>query len=173
MIVFAFLTSFAEKVQAFPVTSAVQVRCFFESESREELPTSQQESVVQLPPCGEVAARDFESIPRSNEALAFLELEQYDRAEQRARIIVGRDPNFVDARALLATIRFSQEDLKGAAAEMYALCDSPPGAELCDRYSRVDIVLGRWPPRAVAAYRAMLRAPAVERVFQNAKALSR
>ena len=119
-----------------------------------------------------LSARDFESIPRSNEALTLLQLEQPEQAEKLARNLLRRDPNFVDAQALLATIRWSQRDMGGAAAELSALCDRPTdGQQWCERYSTVDVVLGRWPPRAVATYRDLLMQPSVALIFKNARAL--
>ena len=119
-----------------------------------------------------LSARDFESIPRSNEALTLLQLEQPEQAEKLARNLLRRDPNFVDAQALLATIRWSQRDIGGAAAELSALCDRPTdGQQWCERYSTVDVVLGRWPPRAVATYRDLLMQPSVALIFKNARAL--
>jgi len=119
-----------------------------------------------------VATRDFESIPRSNEALTLLELRQPEASEKLARRLLRRDPNFVDAQALLATIKWSQRDAGGAAAEMSALCDRPrDGQTWCERYSTADVVLGRWPPLAVSTYRDMLKDRSIQLVFKNSRAL--
>ena len=116
--------------------------------------------------------RDFESIPRSNEALALFELGELASAEKRARSLIRRDPNFKDGAALLAALRLEQGDPGGAASAVALLCSGPEGSAWCQRYSTVDVVMGRWSPRAVAAYRRLLKEPSVQLELKNAAGLS-
>lgn len=118
----------------------------------------------------EAAARDFESIPASNEALARLELGELPRAESIVRRILRRDPNFVDAKALLATLRWLQEDKGGAANAIATLCQGDNGPMWCGRYSTEDVVLGRWTPTAVRAYRQLLQEPSIALELRNGRA---
>jgi len=117
--------------------------------------------------------RDFESIPRSNNALALFELGQLADAEKQARTLIRRDPNFVDAKALLAALRMEQGDVGGAANAVALLCSGDEGAQWCRRYSSVEVVLGRWSPRAVAAYKRLLTEPSVQRELKNGQSLPR
>mmetsp|Transcript_62576 Transcript_62576/g.104156 ORF Transcript_62576/g.104156 Transcript_62576/m.104156 type:complete len:289 (-) Transcript_62576:181-1047(-) len=112
--------------------------------------------------------RDFESIPLSNAALVSFELKALERAEREARTLLRRDPNFVDAAALLATIRYASGDIGGAALAFEKLCASP---QFCMRYSTDAVVVGRWTPRAVEAYRGLLGEPSIMRVITNSRAL--
>lgn len=119
-----------------------------------------------------VSRRDFESIPRSNEALALFELGELARAEKGARTLIRRDPNFKDGAALLATLRLEQGDVGGAASAMSLLCSGPDGNAWCRRYSSVDVVLGRWSPRAVAAYKRLLDEPSVKLELRNGQGVA-
>lgn len=114
--------------------------------------------------------RDFESIPRSNEALALFELGSLAEAEKTTRTLLRRDPGFRDGRALLAALRFEQSDRAGAATAVGELCDGAGGSMWCRRYSTVDVVLGRWTPKAVDAYRRLLAEPSIALEFRNAEA---
>jgi tetratricopeptide (TPR) repeat protein len=118
-----------------------------------------------------VAARDFVSIPRSNEALALVQLGDLSSAEKLASRLIRRDPQFRDGFALLATLRNMQGDVAGAAQAFEDLCSGRDGAQWCRRYSTVDVVLGRWTPSAVDAYRTLLKAPAIQRAIRNSEAL--
>jgi tetratricopeptide (TPR) repeat protein len=121
-----------------------------------------------------VAPRDLESIPASNEALAFIQLEQPGRAEKIARRILRRDPIFADAHALLATARWLQGDAAGAAEAIGSgLCGGLNGAMWCTRYADERVVLGRWSPRAVEAYRELLKQPAVKLELKNGQMMGR
>ena len=116
------------------------------------------------------AAREFASIPRSNAALVAFERRQEDRAEREVRTLLRRDPNFVDATALLAALRWSQGDIGGATATYASLCETPIW---CETYASDTAVLGRWTPRAVEAFRGLLAEPAVQRERKNAAVLKR
>jgi len=116
-----------------------------------------------------LSARDFESIPASNQALALLELEETERAERVVRRIMRRDPGFVDALALLATIRWIQGDRGGTANAIATLCSGSNGGMWCERYSIDQVVLGRWTPLAVKAYRELLREPSIQLELRNGK----
>lgn len=70
--------------------------------------------------------RDFESIPRSNEALVLFELGELGPAEKRAQTLLRRDPGFRDGQALLATLRYAQGDVGGAANAISDLCAYTP-----------------------------------------------
>lgn len=115
----------------------------------------------------EAAPRDFESIPRSNEALVLFELGSLTEAERVARTLVRRDPGFRDGQALLATLRYEQGDKGGAASLIGELCSGANGSMWCSRYSTADVVLGRWTPRAVAAYRRLIEEPSVRLELKN------
>ena len=119
------------------------------------------------------APKDFVSIPRSNEALALLQLGQLEQAEAVARRLVRRDPNFRDGSALLATLRSMQGDKAGAADAFSVVCDGRDGAAWCDRYSTEQVVLGRWTPKAVEAYRDLLGAPSIQLIIKNARVVPR
>ena len=119
------------------------------------------------------APKDFVSIPRSNEALALLQLGELKEAELIAQRLVRRDPNFKDGSALLATVRSLQGDGAGAADAFSVVCDGRDGAVWCDRYSTEQVVLGRWTPKAVEAYRALLTAPSIQLIIKNAKVVPR
>ena len=118
------------------------------------------------------ARRDFVSIPRSNEALALFQLGELSEAERRVRRLMRLDPNFRDATALLAALRLEQGDVGGAASAVSMLCSGVDGGEWCRRYSKVDVVLGRWTPRAVDAYKKLLNEPSVQLELRNAQSLS-
>ena len=117
------------------------------------------------------AARDFESIPRSNEALSLFELGQLSESESLARRIMRRDPKFVDATALLATLQYEQGDRQSAANTINALCSGAAGTQWCARYSTSDAVRGRWTPRAVDSYQRMIAEPSIRLEFRNGGAL--
>jgi len=117
-----------------------------------------------------VSRRDFESIPRSNQALALFQLGSLAEAEAQAKRLIRRDPNFRDGQALLAALRFEQGDTAGAAGAFSRLCDGADGAAWCRRYSTADVVVGRWSPRAVAAYRRLLDEPAIVLELKNGQA---
>ena len=116
----------------------------------------------------DLSPRDFESIPLSNQALTSFELGRGDDAEREALRLTRRDPNFRDGYALLATLRHSRGDEAGAASAFRTLCSEE---QWCERYSTDAVVVGRWTPRAVTAFRSLLRAPAIQDV-RAAKALS-
>lgn len=118
----------------------------------------------------DAAARNFASIPRSNAALISFELRQDERAEREVRTLLRRDPQFVDGTALLAVLQWSRGDVGGAAVSYAALCEQPL---FCERYASDAAVLGRWTPRAVEAFRSLLREPAVQRERKNAAVLAR
>ena len=88
----------------------------------------------------------------------------------KVRTLLRRDPNFVDGTALLATLRWSQGDKAGATTAYASLCDTPIW---CETYASDAAVLGRWTPRATAAFRELLKEPAVQRERKNAAALAR
>ena len=114
-----------------------------------------------------LSPRDFESIPRSNEALALMQLEEPAQAEALVRRIMRRDPNFVDAFALLAAVRWMQGDPGGTARAIAQLCGGGDGRMWCARYSTEQVVLGRWTPRAVEAYRELLKEKSVQLELKN------
>jgi len=116
-----------------------------------------------------VSARDFESIPRSNAALISFQLGDMQRVEREALSLVRRDPRFVDGQALLAAARWSAGDVRGAASAFEKLCSDP---KFCARYASDQVVLGRWTPRAVDAYRGLLKEPSVQLAVKNARAMS-
>ena len=116
---------------------------------------------------GDAADRSFASIPRSNEALALFELGSLPEAEKVARKLIRRDPNFKDGFALLAALRYAQGDTGGAAALVNDLCAGASG--LCARYADVNIVLGRWSPKAVETYRKLLTEPSIQLELRNGR----
>lgn len=109
----------------------------------------------------DLSPRDFESIPLSNCALTSFELRKDEQAEKEALRLTRRDPTFVDGFALLAVIRYDRGDVSGAVAAFDNVCKE---SQWCERYSTDSVVLGRWTPRAVAAFRKLLRDPAVQDV---------
>jgi len=113
------------------------------------------------------ADKEFASIPRSNEALALFELGQLAESEKRTKVLMRKDPVFVDAKALLATLRYEQGDRAGAATVIGDLCRGDNGDVWCEQYSNVDIVIGRWTPKAVDAYRRLLAEPSIQRELKN------
>ena len=119
------------------------------------------------------AQKDFASIPRSNEALVLLQLDQLEQAEVIARRLVRRDPNFRDGSALLATLRSLEGDNAGAADAFSVVCDGRDGAVWCDRYSTEQVVLGRWTPKAVEAYRSLLKLTSIQLIIKNARVVPR
>jgi len=125
------------------------------------------------------------SIPRQNLALARYELGDDAGAEREAAALLLRDPEFVDARALLAAIRWVRGDQVSAENSWSEICEGvrPPeptnmlgravrdaglavgiskyvpqngGQEFCKTYSSMSAVQGRWPPRALSAYKTFL-----------------
>lgn len=108
--------------------------------------------------------RDFESIPRSNAALVSFELGELQAAERAASQIIRRDPRFVDADALLAAVRWKQGDVGGAVRAFERLCQEPL---FCERYATADVVLGRWTPKAVDAYRQLLKEPGIKLALKD------
>ena len=115
------------------------------------------------------APKNFESIPRSNAALASYELDELARAEQELRTLLRRDPAFVDGVALQAVIAYTRGDVGAASAAYASVCET---RLWCERYATADAVLGRWPPRAVAAFERLLEEPAIRLARKNARALS-
>lgn len=114
------------------------------------------------------APKDFVSIPLGNEALALFELQKLPEVEGITLRLLQTDPNFVDARAVRAILRYDQGDIGGAAAEMAKLCTkSEVGENFCNIYSSIDAVLGRWSPRAVATYRKLLTESSIQRELRN------
>ena len=111
--------------------------------------------------------RDFESIPRSNEALALFELGDLKEAERTTRTLLRRDPQFKDGYALLAALRFEQDSKSDAATLISDLCSGLDGEQWCSRYSNIDVVVGRWTPSAVAAYRRLLAEPSIQLELRN------
>uniref|UniRef100_A0A7S4R365 Uncharacterized protein n=1 Tax=Alexandrium monilatum TaxID=311494 RepID=A0A7S4R365_9DINO len=132
-----------------------------------------------------VAPVGIASIPRENLALTLFQLGEDASAEREAAALLLKDPNFVDARALLAAVRWARGDTVAAENSWSEICEGvrPPeptnllgravrdaglavgiskyvpragGLEFCETYSTLDAVRGRWPPRAVAAYRSFL-----------------
>ena len=53
---------------------------------------------------------------------------------------------------------------------MAQLCNEP---NWCQRYSTVDVVMGRWTPRAVEAWRGLLQEKAVQRELKDGFARAR
>lgn len=114
------------------------------------------------------APKDFVSIPLGNEALALFELQKLPEVEGVTLRLLQTDPNFVDARAVRAILRYDQGDIGGAAVEIAKLCTkSEVGENFCNIYSSIDAVLGRWSPRAVATYRKLLTEPSIQRELRN------
>jgi tetratricopeptide (TPR) repeat protein len=111
-----------------------------------------------------VSPRDFESIPRSNAALVSFEMGELQLAEREASKIIRRDPRFVDADALLAAVRWKQGDVGGAVRAFERLCEEPL---FCQRYATADVVLGRWTPKAVDAYRQLLKEPGIKLALKD------
>lgn len=114
-----------------------------------------------------VSPRDFESIPRSNSALVSFELGELSAAESEASKIIRRDPRFVDATALLAAIRWKTGDVGGAVRAFERLCEEPM---FCRRYANDEVVIGRWTPKAVDAYRQLLQEPGIKLALKNGAA---
>ena len=111
--------------------------------------------------------RDFESIPRSNEALVLFELGDLQEAERVTKVLVRRDPQFRDGYALLAALRFELGSAGDAAVAINDLCAGLDGEVWCERYSTEEVILGRWTPKAVAAYKRMLREPSIQLELRN------
>ena len=111
--------------------------------------------------------RDFESIPRSNEALALFELGDLREAERVTKVLLRRDPQFRDGYALLAALRFELGSAGDAAVAINDLCAGLDGEVWCERYSTEEVILGRWTPKAVAAYKRMLREPSIQLELRN------
>lgn len=116
-------------------------------------------------------AKASTSVPAANRAQVALELGDPADAERRTVSLLRKDPNFLDARALLAAVRYSRGDKDGAEESFAQLCRptvsspnrfSPPtkgigGTDWCELYSTSDIVTGRWTPTAISAYNAFLK----------------
>ena len=117
----------------------------------------------------DASPRDFEAIPRSNEALVSFELGEEARAEREVRTLLRRDPAFKDGEALLAALQWSQGS-KEYSQTVAQLCNEPGW---CARYSTVDVVMGRWTPRAVEAWRGLLQEKAVQRELKDGFARAR
>lgn len=110
------------------------------------------------------------SIAVANRAQVAMELDDLADAEKRVATLLRKDPNFLDGRALMAAIKYARGDAAGAEASFASLCRptvSAPnqfnapikglgGTDWCELYSSRDIVLGRWTPKATAAYDAFL-----------------
>ena len=97
------------------------------------------------------------------------ELGEEARAEREVRTLLRRDPAFKDGEALLAALQWSQGS-KEYSQTVAQLCDEP---NWCQRYSTVDVVIGRWTPRAVEAYRGLLQEKAVQRELKDGFARAR
>ncbi|KAJ8613990.1 hypothetical protein CTAYLR_005633 [Chrysophaeum taylorii] len=123
------------------------------------------------------------SVASENRAQVAVELGDLADAERRTLAILRRDPNFLDARALLAAIRFKRGDLAGAEDSYAQICRPtvsapnrfrPPtpgigGTDWCEIYSDTAVVRGRWTPASLAAYDAFLRSrPPAARIVANA-----
>ena len=120
---------------------------------------------------GAASKTPYASIPRENRALVAFQLNDLDDALKRTDIIVRRDPNFLDAKALLAAIHYARGETEKAETTFAGLCrptvTAPNqfktpipglgGPDFCDLYSSTDYVKDRWTPRAVDAYDAFLR----------------
>ena len=117
--------------------------------------------------CWAIESRGVAVVPRSNQALTLFQLERIEEAEKLTRKLIRRDPMFRDGQALLATLRYEQSDVAGAARAITDLCSGADGAAWCSRYSSVDVVTGRWSPRAVAAYRRLLDEPSIRLELRN------
>lgn len=102
----------------------------------------------------DASPREFESIPRANAALTFLQLGDFAEGARVAEITVRRDPSFVDGFAILAACRWLQGDRLAAEAALRRVCAEPA---FCKLYSTTEAVSGRWPPRAIAAWRDFLQ----------------
>jgi len=98
--------------------------------------------------------KDFEVIPMMNKALALFEIERDQEAENQLNLLLRRHADYEDIYAALAAIRWGRGRKLEAADSFDKLCDLDYG--VCDAYSDVRIVLGRWPKRAIRAYRDFL-----------------
>ena len=85
------------------------------------------------------------------------------------RTLLRRDPAFKDGEALLAALQWSQGS-KEYSQTVAQLCNEPGW---CARYSTVDVVMGRWTPRAVEAWRGLLQEKAVQRELKDGFARAR
>lgn len=112
-----------------------------------------EEALAAYRTASDASERDFESIPRANAALTLLQLGQPAEGAKAAEAIVRRDPAFVDGFAIVAACRWLQGDRLGAEAAMRRVCAEPA---FCTLYSTTAAVSGRWPPRAIAAWRDFL-----------------
>ena len=70
---------------------------------------------------------------------------------------------------LLAALQWSQGS-KEYSQTVAQLCNEP---NWCQRYSTVDVVMGRWTPRAVEAWRGLLQEKAVQRELKDGFARAR
>ena len=85
------------------------------------------------------------------------------------RTLLRRDPAFKDGEQSLAALQWSQGS-KEYSQTVAQLCNE----ELwCQRYSTVDVVMGRWTPRAVEAWRGLLQEKAVQRELKDGFARAR
>eukprot|EP00466_Bigelowiella_natans_P019344 jgi/Bigna1/127997/aug1.5_g2705 len=105
--------------------------------------------------------KDFEVIPMMNKALGLFELNRDQAAEEQLQRTIRRNPDYPDAYAALATVLWGQGMKFKAADSFDKLCDLDYG--LCDAYSDIRVVLGRWPKRAIRTYRDFLEAYRDER----------
>lgn len=115
-------------------------------------------------------AKTSTSIAAANRAQVAIELGDLEDAERRTVVLLRKDPNFLDARALLAAVRYTRGDSNGAEESFAQLCRPtisspnrfrPPtpgigGTDWCELYSKSEILQGRWTPSAIAAYDAFL-----------------
>lgn len=127
----------------------------------------------------------FASIPRQSIALTLFELGEDEAAARQAENLLRKDPECIDARALLAAIRWERGDEGGAETAWTEICEGVTpaaatnllgqvvqdaglslgiskyiprngGYTFCKMYSSMDAVSLRWPPRAQAVYRRFL-----------------
>ncbi|GBF94525.1 hypothetical protein Rsub_07059 [Raphidocelis subcapitata] len=101
---------------------------------------------------------ELESIAGANYALAAFETGQQELAVKEARLLLRRDPSFLDMRAALAAFLWADGAPAAAEGEWEALQSAGGGlgAALYGRDKAVARVRGRWPPRATAALAAFL-----------------
>ncbi|GAB5361875.1 hypothetical protein AAMO2058_000750500 [Amorphochlora amoebiformis] len=98
--------------------------------------------------------KDFEVIPMMNKALALFEIQKDKEAEQQLHLTSRRHPDYEDAYAALAAIQYGTGKKFQAADTFDKLCELDYG--LCEAYSNINIVLGRWPKRAIRSYKEFL-----------------
>merc|ERR1712023_401012 len=100
--------------------------------------------------------KDFEVIPMMNKALALYEIRKDSEAEEQLSLTLRRHADYEDAYAALATVRWGRGKKFEAADAFDQLCKLDYG--VCDMYSDIRVVLGRWPVRAIVSYREFLSA---------------